>query len=153
MVTQLIGADAVPDDVRRLCSLPTIDYADHITVPTDVDLPAERWARAMLGDSPDLVARLAWRGWFCLRLATVPTADTVAGWWVAAREPEWIRLEAASGFLSANIIVTAWPGQVSLSTRPWGRLSWAALLPLHRRVTPRFLASTEAKLRRTSLVR
>ncbi|WP_202805840.1 hypothetical protein [Actinopolymorpha alba] len=155
-VTQVVGASNLPADIRSLSSLTKIDYADHLSYPTSINATAERWARTMFGNIPDFAERLIWKGCLRLRLSPTPSPDTAGGWRIAAREPDWIRLEAASWFLTGNLVVTASHGQASLTTcirfeHPFGRVVWGALGPLHRLISPGFLPDAAAKIQKVEV--
>lgn len=147
-----VGAHEVPASVRALSSLPDADYVDMFTLPADADATPEQWARAMLGDVPNSTEQLIWRGLLGLRLSRGRSPDTVAGWRIAGRGEDWLRLEAASWFLSADFVVRAADAQVSLATvlrydRSLGRLLWPPLSALHRRLVPGLLRAAVAKTR------
>ncbi len=145
----------VPESVRALSSLPDAHYADLFTLATDAHATPERWARAMFGDEPDLAELLIWRGLLGLRLRRGRSPATVAGWRIGARGDDWIRLEAASWFLSGNLVVRAADGQVSLGTfvrydRFLGHGVWPPLSALHRRLAPGLLRDAAARIRAVS---
>ena len=151
-VESAVGVSAVPGSLRSASSLPRIDYADAFTLTTGLSAPPEGWARAMFGDTPDLAAWLIWRGFLGLRLSRGSARDTVAGWRIAGRGQDWIRLEADSWFLNGNLVVRADGAGVSLGTflhyrRALGRVVWPALSALHRRLAPGLLRDAAAKLR------
>ncbi|MFC5825057.1 hypothetical protein [Nonomuraea insulae] len=134
--------------VHALSSLSRIDYVDHFTVSTDVEATPEQWARAMFGDVPSAAERLIWRGFLGLRLSRGRSPDTVAGWRITGRGDDWIRLETASWFMTANLLVQASGGQVSLTTcirydRLLGRGVWTPLSAVHRRLVPRMLRAAK----------
>jgi len=146
-----VGTHQVPASVRALSSLPDPDYADLFTLSTGIEAAPERWARAMFGDVPGPAELLIWRGLLGLRLARGRSPATVAGWQIGGRGEDWIRLEAASWFLTANLLVQAADGRVSLGTflrydRCVGRGVWPPLSAIHRRIVPGVLrdAATRA---------
>jgi hypothetical protein len=148
-----VGAQNVPESVRTLSSLPDIDYLDLFSLSTDTDATPEQWARAMFGDVPSVKAQLIWRGFLGLRLSRGRSAETVAGWRIAERGEDWIRLEAASWFLTGNLLVQAADGRVSLGTflrydRRWGLFVWPPLSVVHRRLAPGLLRDAEARLQK-----
>ncbi|MEV5827692.1 DUF2867 domain-containing protein [Spirillospora sp. NPDC052242] len=150
-VTAEVGAREVPEPVRALSNLPAIDYVDRFTVATDTDATPEQWARAMFGDVPTPGERLIWQGILGLRLSRGPSPDTVAGWRIADRGEGWILLEAASGFLSGNLLVQTTGERTSLSTflhydRPLGRALWPPLSAVHRTLAPRLLREAATKV-------
>ncbi|MFD8821413.1 hypothetical protein ACFV1C_03460 [Streptomyces sp. NPDC059605] len=141
MVDATVGVQALPESFRALGSLPAIDYADRFTLATDASATPEQWARAMFGDVPGFAQQVIWRGLLGLRLSRGRSPDTVAGWRVTGRGEDWIRLEAASWFLSGNLVVRTDGGKVSLGTflhydRRLGRRVWPPLSAIHRRLVP-----------------
>ncbi|MDA0632153.1 hypothetical protein OUY22_01900 [Nonomuraea sp. MCN248] len=142
----------VPESVRALSSLSRIDYADLFTLSTGQKAAPEQWARAMFGDVPDAGERFIWGVLLGLRLSRERSPDTVAGWRINGRGGDWIRLEAASWFLSCELLVRTSGGQVSLGTflrydRPPGRGVWRALSAVHRLLVPGVLRDAERRLR------
>ena len=155
LVAGAVGTHNVPGSARALSSMPDFDYVDHFTLVTDVDAPPERWARAMFGDTPGIGQQLIWRGVLQLRLSPGRSPDAVAGWRIGGRGPDWIRLEAASWFLTANLIVRTGDGRVSLTTvvryeRRVGAYAWPRLSAVHRRLIPGVLRGAGARLRATA---
>ena len=130
MVTGLIdrgvGRRDIPAPVRALSSLSPPDYADLFTLATQVEATPERWARAMFGQVPSPGELFIWRGLLGLRLTRERSPATVAGWQITGRGPDWIRLEAASWFLTGNLLVQTADGQVSLGTSCATTGRWAA---------------------------
>ncbi|SCF87463.1 DUF2867 domain-containing protein [Streptomyces sp. Cmuel-A718b] len=119
---------------------------------TGTGATAELWARALFGDVPDPVERLIWQGLLGLRLSRGRSPGTVAGWRIAERGEDWIRLEAASWFLTGNLVVRAADGQVSLGTflrydHPLARAVWPPLSAVHRRLAPGLLRDAAATVR------
>jgi hypothetical protein len=153
-VDSAVGTHNIPESVRALSSLPDIDYADQFTLSTDADADAtpEQWARAMFGDVPSVAELLIWRGLLGLRLSRGRSPATVAGWQIGDRGEDWIRLEAASWFLTGNLLVQTADGRVSLGTflryeRRLGHGVWPPLSAIHRRVVPRVLRDAAARIR------
>jgi hypothetical protein len=142
----------IPGSARSLSSLVAIDYGDRFSVATDASATAEQWARAMFGNTPSAGEVLIWRVLLGFRLDRRRSPDTVAGWRVGERHDDWVRLETASWFLSANLIVRTAPGRVSLSTflhydRRLGRVLWPPLSTVHRRLVPGVLRSADTRIR------
>ena len=91
-----------------------------------------------VGDIQDTI------GHFMTEAATLQRAD-------------WIRLEAASGTLSCNLVVLTGDGRVSLATflhydRRRGRALWPPLSAVHRRLVPGVLRNAAARAARPSPV-
>ena len=153
-VAGAVGTQHMPESVRALSSVPDVDYADHFTLATAADATPEQWARAMFGDVPSIAEQLIWRGLLQLRLGPGRSPATVAGWRIGGHGPDWIRLEAASWFLTGNLIVRTADGRVSLSTvlrydRRLGHRVWPPLSAVHRRLVPGVLRGAEAKIRKS----
>jgi hypothetical protein len=150
LVDGVVAARGLPRSVRALSSLPDPDYVDLFTLSTDTQAAPEQWARAMFGNVPSITERLIWRGLLGLRLSRGRSPGTVAGWLIGGRGEDWIRLEAASWFLTANLLVVTADGRVSLWTflhydRSLGRAVWPRLSVIHRRVVPRVLRDAAAR--------
>jgi hypothetical protein len=139
---------------RVLSSLPRIDYADRFAMTPGVDAGPERWARAMFGDVPSVGEVFIWRGILGLRLHRGRSPSTVAGWRIGGRGGDWIRLDARSWFLAANLLVRVVDGEVSLTTllhyrRLPGRLVWPPCSAVHRRLVPRVLRDAASRVGRS----
>ncbi|SNT16448.1 hypothetical protein SAMN05421812_103479 [Asanoa hainanensis] len=146
----------IPAPDRARSSLAVIDYADHFALATEVSAGAERWARAMFGDVPTPAEILIWRVILGLRLRYGRSPSTIAGWRIGARGDDWIRLEADSWFLHANLVVCAAGGRVSLWTflhydGPVGRYAWPPLSAVHRGLVPGVLRKARARIQRRAL--
>jgi hypothetical protein len=147
-----VGTPNIPGSIRALSSLPAIDYVDLFTLSTDADASPEQWARAMFGDVPSIAEQLIWRGLLGIRLSRGRSPATVAGWQIAECGDNWIRLEAASWFLTGNLVVRATDGQVSLVTflrydRRLAHWVWPPLSAVHRRLAPGLLRDAAARIR------
>ncbi len=150
-----MGPDSLPADVRAMCSLADPDYADVFTL-FDEDLPtdAERFARAMFGDSPDGLQLLIWEDLLGLSISRERGARHIAGWHIGARTREAIRLEASSRSLTCNLVISTTGGTASLATiiryerapRSW---VWMALSRVHRRLAPGLLREAAARVHRS----
>ncbi len=151
-VHSVVGTRRVPESVRALGSLSRIDYADQFSLPGLVDATPERWARAMFGDVPSAGEWFIWRGVLGLRLSHERSPSTVGGWRVTGRGENWIRLEAASWFLTGNLVVRTVDEGVSWATflrydRDIGRVVWPPLSVVHRRLVPGVLRAAATRLR------
>lgn len=137
-----VGAAEVADAVLALSSLSHVDYVDDFTLAHAAgDATPEEWARAIFGDVPDIAEKVIWRGILGLRLSRGPSPATVAGWRIADQGEGWIRLEAASWFVSGNLIVRASRTHVSLATfmrydRWLARVVCPLLTLVHRALVP-----------------
>jgi hypothetical protein len=149
LVDSAVGKHEIPGSVRALSSLPDPDYADLFTLSTETQATPEQWARAMFGDVPHGAELLIWRGLLGLRLTRGRSPAAVAGWRIGGRGENWIRLEAASAFLTANLLVHTADERVSLGTflrydRCLGRGVWPPLSVIHRRLVPGVLRRAAA---------
>jgi hypothetical protein len=144
-VSSLVGVRDVPEAVRALTTLSEPDYVDLFTVTTPVatDRSPEQWARAVL-EQADLSRRNARRFWrlIGLRLGPSGSPDHVQGWKIAARGDNWLRVETASWYLTAQAVCLVEDDQVSLSLslrydkRPVAALVWALVSSPHQRAVP-----------------
>ena len=138
----IVAVRDLPGWIRDHASLPQISYVDQFSADaSDSTASPEQWARAMFGDVPNPGETLIWRGLLGLRLSKGKSSETVAGWQISERGTDWIRLESASWFLSANLIVRHSHGTVSLATlvsydRFPANIVWSALSAVHRRLAP-----------------
>lgn len=151
-IERTVGTREVPASVRALSSLPEIDYADRFSLVTDAEATPEDWARAMFGDVPGVAGWFIWRGVLGLRLSRGRSPATVAGWRIGGRGEDWIRLEAGSGSLGAELVVQTGQGRVSLTTcvhydRRWGGTVWRPSSAVHRRLVPGVLRAAERRIR------
>jgi hypothetical protein len=153
-VESAVGVRRVSESVRKLGSLPRPHYVDHFSLAVKAveEATPEQWARALFGDVPTPGEKFIWSGLLGIRLSPGRSPQTVAGWRIAGRGEDWVRLEAASWFLSCNLVVRTIGGRVSLTTfvqydRLLGRLVWTPLSAVHRRLAPGLLRAAAAKLR------
>ncbi|MGW3352838.1 hypothetical protein ACWDA3_56920 [Nonomuraea rubra] len=151
-VHSAVGTHNVPESVRALSSLPGIDYADQFTLRTEVAATPEQWARAMFGDVPNAGEVLIWCVLLGFRLSRTRSPATVAGWRIGGGGEDWIRLEAASWFLTGNLLVRTAGEQVSLATflhyrRKAAARVWPPLSAVHRLLVPRVLRDAETRIR------
>jgi hypothetical protein len=142
-VTTAVGLSDIPDTIRCLSSLASPDYVDLFTAVTSgaADKSAEEWARTALEDTP--TGRSAPSLWRLLGLRLGPTTspDYVQGWKIADRDDDWIRIEATSWFMTAQAVIHADDGQVSLALfirydQPIAAVIWPPVSVMHRRAVP-----------------
>lgn len=136
----------VPETILSLSKLDRPDYVDLFAVTTSEagKRSPEQWARDAIEDAVGLGGQFVWRVLLGLRLERRSSPDHVGGWKIAARGDRCIRLEAASWFLTAHIVVQVDDGQVSVATfirydRPIAALVWPPLSIGHRRAMPGLL--------------
>jgi hypothetical protein len=143
-VSSLVGVHDVPEAVRALTTLAEPDYVDLFTVttPQATDNSAEEWARAVLEQAPlaRRNARMLWR-LIGLRLGPPHSPDHVQGWKIAERGDNWLRIETASWYLTAQAVCLVNEDQVSLSLslrydRPIAAFVWARVSGPHQRAVP-----------------
>ena len=144
-MSSLVGAHDVPEAVRSLTTLTHPDYVDLFTVttPAAAGSSAEEWARAILEQAGGRPARVLWR-LMGLRLGPRHSPGHVEGWKIAARSDNWLRVETASWYLTAQAVCLAEEGQVSISLslrydRPIAALVWAVVSGPHQRAVPDML--------------
>ena len=139
-VLTVVGVNNIPDAIRGHDTLVSPDYVDLFTVTTSGagEKSAEQWARVVLETTPaGRSAPLLWR-LLGLRLGPTPSPDYVQGWKIADRGEGWIRIEAASWFLTAHGVVQVDDRQLSVALfirfeRPIAALIWPPVSALHRR--------------------
>lgn len=147
------GGRVPPDHASRATALPGADYGDVFTLscPGAARWTAEAWARAMFGDSPDLVERLIWQGLLHLHLDRTLSPDLVAGWPVVERTDDHVTLETRSWFLTGQLVISTSAASVSLGTfvrydrRAAGSV-WLPLPAIHRRLMPGLFLDAYRKL-------
>ena len=136
----------VPEQIHSLASLSRIDYVDlfSVTAPAARSSSPEQWARAGIDVAAGVGGQFVWRGVLGLRLAARTSPDHVAGWPIARRGEDWIRLESASRALTAHLVLQVDDDEVSVATfirydRPSASLVWPRLAVIHRRAMPGLL--------------
>ena len=144
-VSGLVGVHDVPEAVRSLTTLTDPDDVDlfTITTPAAADRSAEEWACAVLEHGGGRPARALWR-LMGLRLGPRHSPGHVQGWKIAARGANWLRVETASWYLTAQAVCLVDEGQVSMSLslrydRPIAALVWAVVSGPHQRAVPDML--------------
>jgi len=143
----------VPEAIRSLSTLASPDYVDLFTVTTSEAEGAspEQWARAAV-EAAGLGGQFVWRALCGLRLEWRPSPDNVGGWRIADRGDSWIRLEAASWFMTAHLVLEADDGHLSVATfirydQPIAALVWPPLSAGHRMLMPGLLRGTVKVMR------
>ena len=140
----------VPDEILALSTMTDPSYVDVFTLAEGLPgRSAEQWARAMFEDVGGRGAQFIWRVLLGMRLRAAP--DRVAGWQIADRGEDWIRIEANSWFLTGHLVVQADDEHVSLATfirydRPLAAVIWRPLSTQHRRLSPGLLREAYAAL-------
>lgn len=146
-VPTVVQQHKIPAATRSLSTLTRQHYVDLFTVTTSAAAgrSPEQCARAGIEDAAGVGGQFVWRGILRLRLERRP--DHVAGWKIADRGVDWILLEAASSFLTAQLAVRVSDGQISVATfirydRPIAALVWRPSSFFHRRAMPGLLRHT-----------
>jgi hypothetical protein len=130
--------------LREASGLDHVDYADRFTAiaPAATDRTPEAWARIAIEGSSALGRFLTWQVLCGLHLE--PGPDRVAGWVIAERGGNWIRLAAPSWFLTARIVVHVDEGELTFATfvrydRTFAGPVWRTVSHIHRRAVPGLL--------------
>ena len=142
-----------PRAIRSLSTLASPDYVDFFTITTDgaAGGSPEQWARAAV-EAAGLGGQFVWRVLCGLRLERRPSPDSIGGWKIADRGDSWIRLEAASWFMTAQLVLMVDDGHLSVATfirydRPIAALVWPPLSAGHRSLMPGLLRGTVRVMR------
>lgn len=133
----------VPETIRALGALANTDYADIVTASIDetlaepeqlIDVALKGLPRGLL-----LLIPLVQRVFLGLRLNLRPAPDHLLGWKIADRGENWIRIEAASWFLTGHVVMHSDGGQLSFASfirydRRLAALVWPPISLIHRQV-------------------
>lgn len=133
----------VPDAIRSLGELANADYADIVTATID-ETPAdpEQLVRATLDGLPHalpLLASFVQRVFLGLRLESGSSPDHLLGWKIADRGENWIRIEAASWFMTGHVLMHVDEGRISFASfirydRRLAAFVWPPVSVIHRQV-------------------
>jgi hypothetical protein len=142
MATVLQRRD-VPESISELTPL-AYDYVDLFTADGVAGGSPEQWARAGVDQAAGSAGQFVWRIVLGLRLGPRNSPALMAGWAIADRGEEWIRLEASSWHLTAHLVVVVEDRQLSVATfirydHPMAKLIWPRLAAVHRRAMPGLL--------------
>ncbi|MFC0674540.1 NAD(P)/FAD-dependent oxidoreductase [Brachybacterium hainanense] len=151
-MSRIVGAEALPAEVREYCGLDRIDFADQVSVTGVPCRSAEQWARATVGIVHPVAGTLIWRVGLHGRLDHRRSPDLIGGWRVAHRDERRIRLEIPSTVMSLRLMLTTEDDRVTLTTcvrfdAPRGKAAWKTIEPLHGLGDPRLLAGAARKER------
>jgi hypothetical protein len=145
----VIQQRTIPESIRALSGMDRPDYIDVFTVTTNgaADATPEQWFRTALEDVAGRGGQFIWRGVLGLRLKSRPSMERVAGWKIADRGEDWIRLEASSWFMTAHLVTRLNDGTLFAGTfirydHPIAPLIWVPASAVHRRTMPGLLAQT-----------
>jgi hypothetical protein len=143
----------IPASIRDFDAIRS-DYIDLFAAMTGTTAAsAKQWARVAVEGSPAAGRFLAWRVLCALRLEAPTSPDTIGGWRIVDGGNEWIRVEARSWFMTANMIFRLEQERLLFATlvrydNPAGRSIWGLVSAIHRRVAPNFLSGAVARMRR-----
>lgn len=136
------------------------DYMDAFVafVPGASTTPAEQWARGTMEGASAAGRFMIWRVLCNLELGPHPSPEHIAGWQIVEGGDSWIRLQAHSWFMTANVIFRVDDSRVWFATlihyrNAVGRAVWASLSVLHRAIAPDFLRAGVVRLRRRGSLR
>jgi hypothetical protein len=149
IMLSVIQQRTIPEAIRALSGMDRPDYIDVFTVTTNgaADATPEQWFRTALEDVAGRGGQFIWRGVLGLRLKSRPSTEGVAGWKIADRGEDWIRLEASSWFMTAHLVTRLDDGQLFAGTfirydHPIAPLIWVPASAVHRRMMPGLLVKT-----------
>jgi hypothetical protein len=149
IMLSVIQQRTIPEAIRALGGMDRPDYIDVFTVTTNgaAEATPEQWFRTALEDVAGRGGQFIWRGVLGLRLKSQPSTERVAGWKIADRGEDWIRLEASSWFMTAHLVTRLDDGQLSAGTfirydHPIAPLIWVPASAVHRRLMPGLLVKT-----------
>jgi hypothetical protein len=133
----------VPEAISSLGALANADYADIVTATID-EMPAdpEEVIHAALKGVPRgllFLIPFVQRVFLGLRLKLRPSPDRVLGWTIADRGENWIRIEAASWFMTGHVVMHVDEVQMSFASfirydRRLAALVWPPVSLIHRQV-------------------
>ena len=136
----------IPAEIRAASGMSDPDYVDLFTVPVTNpnNLSPERCARIGLEGASRIGRFVAWQVLCNLRLETKPSPDHVAGWRITDRSDRWIRLEAASWYMTAHVVVHVDDLRLSIALfvaykHALGNVLWPPISIGHRRAMPGLL--------------
>jgi hypothetical protein len=133
----------VPEAIRSLGALANTDYADIVTA-TIHERPAEpeQLIHAALKSLPlalTLFIPFVQRVFLGLRLKLRPSPDRLLGWEITDRGENWIRIEAASWFLTGHVVMHVDKERMSFASfirydRRLAAFVWPPVSLIHRQV-------------------
>jgi hypothetical protein len=134
----------VPETIRSLGALANADYADIVTATID-ETPSgtpEQLIQAALNGVPRgllFLIPFIQRVFLGLRLKLRPSPDRLLGWKIADRGENWMRIEAASWFLTGHVVMHVDEGRLSFASfirydRRLAALVWPPVSLIHRQV-------------------
>lgn len=136
------------DTLRACCTLDRIDHVDTHLLVTDRagDMAPEWWAREILEGPPAVMRARLTAGWTMLGLPVHHRGpDAIAGWPIAHRDTEYLRLQGDSVLgLTGQLVTRVTDGGVEFATfvrlgNPMARALWATVLPTHLKIVDSLL--------------
>lgn len=133
----------VPEAIRSLGALPDADYADIVTATVDEAPPnPEQLIHTALDGLPRALlisVPFIQRVFLGLRLQMRPSPDHPLGWKISDRGENWIRIEAASWFLTGHVVMHTDERRISFASfvrydRRLAALVWPPISLIHRQV-------------------
>jgi len=133
----------VPAAIRALGALANADYADIVTATlTKTPTEPEQLIQAALKGVPRgllVLVPLVQRVFLGLRLELRPSPDRLLGWKIADRDENWIRIEAASWFLTGHVVMHFDEDRLSFASfirydRWLAAIVWPPISLIHRQV-------------------
>jgi hypothetical protein len=134
----------VPEAIRSLALLADADYADIVTATIDETSSKTRdqLIHAALKGVPGgllILIPFVQQGVLGLRLKLRPSPDHLLGWKIADRGENWVRIEAASWFMTGHVVMHIDEGRLSFASfirydRWLARLVWPPVSLIHRQV-------------------
>ncbi|HEY1689491.1 MAG TPA: hypothetical protein VGF95_11590 [Solirubrobacteraceae bacterium] len=134
----------IPEAIRALGALANANYADVVTATIDdtQGRTPEQLIHAALDGLPHSLLVLVpfiQRVFLGLRLKLRPSPDHLLGWKVADRSDNWVRIEAASWFLTGHVVMHLDEKQVSFASfirydRWPAAVVWPPISLIHRQV-------------------
>jgi hypothetical protein len=134
----------VPEEVRSLGALADADYADTVTArigQTPNRTPDELIQAGLNGVPRSLLVVVPFiqRVFLGLRLKLRPSPDHLLGWKIAERGDNWMRIEAASWFLTGHVVMHVEEGRISFASfvrydRRLAAFVWPPVSLIHRQV-------------------
>lgn len=154
-VPTVVQQRTIPETIRSLTPLTSPDYFDLFTVtaPGASTRSPEDWARTALESASPTGRFVVWQVLCGLRLEPEGSPGHVAGWRIAGDGHGWIRLEAASWFMTTHAVVLVEDERVSIALfvrydRPAGVFIWSPLSIGHRRLMPGLLRHAVRRMNR-----
>lgn len=145
----VIQQHTIPEEILALSGMVRPDYIDVFTVTTNgtADATPEQWVRTALEEVAGRGGQFIWRGVLGLRLKSERSTEQVAGWKIADRGEDWVRLEASSWFMTAHLVTQLDDGHLSAATfirydHQIAPLIWVPMSAVHRRLMPGLLVQT-----------